>query len=275
MSEAIAVHHGAFGRSALYELNRPFVTHAHREGHLICYVSGGNAIVRVGDKPIRIDDNTAVAVAPWEPHSFEELDKDNPCLCLVLYIRPMWFLENCQSAQCVLDFGQPDISVDKAIKRWILRLTSLLLEPHDNECLDGYLSEMTQVCYDQSWKNSKRRTPLGRVKSRFSDYRVRRSLRLMQERFSEELAMERLARDVGLSRPHFFKLFKKQMGITPNMYLNTLRAEHAIEELLNTDKSVTDIGYDLGFSSQASFTRFFGSNVGISPSEYRRVAHRT
>ncbi|MFT7596442.1 MAG: transcriptional regulator GlxA family with amidase domain [Paracoccaceae bacterium] len=72
-----------------------------------------------------------------------------------------------------------------------------------------------------------------------------------------------------------YKLFKKQMGITPNLYLNTLRAEHAIEELMTTDKSVTDIGHDLGFSSQASFTRFFGSNVGISPSEYRRVAHKT
>lgn len=85
--------------------------------------------------------------------------------------------------------------------------------------------------------------------------------------------MRHLAREVGLSRPHFFKLFKKMMGVTPNVYLNTLRAEQAIEDLLTTRKSVTDIGYDLGFSSQASFTRFFASNVGIAPSEYRRVAH--
>jgi transcriptional regulator GlxA family with amidase domain len=43
---------------------------------------------------------------------------------------------------------------------------------------------------------------------------------------------------------------------------------------MTTDKSVTDIGLELGFSSQASFTRFFATNVGIPPSEYRRVAHR-
>ena len=96
----------------------------------------------------------------------------------------------------------------------------------------------------------------------------------MQEHFTEEMAMDQLARDVGLSRPHFFKLFKKQMGITPNLYLNTLRAEKAIKDLMTTDKSVTDIGLELGFSSQASFTRFFATNVGIPPSEYRRVAHR-
>ena len=54
--------------------------------------------------------------------------------------------------------------------------------------------------------------------------------------------------------------------------LNTLRSERAIDDLINTDKTVTDIAYDLGYSSQASFTRFFSSNVGIAPSEYRRVA---
>ena len=141
--------------------------------------------------------------------------------------------------------------------------------------MDGYMVEMTRICYDQSWARSKDKSPLGRLKSRFSDFRVRRSLRLMQENYSEELQMDDLAREVGLSRPHFFKLFKKQMGITPNLYLNTLRSEHAITELMTTEKTITDIGHDLGFSSQASFTRFFASNVGIPPSEYRRVAHET
>ena len=49
--------------------------------------------------------------------------------------------------------------------------------------------------------------------------------------------------------------------------------ERAIDSLTGTDKSVTDIGFDLGFSSQASFTRFFTANVGIAPTDYRRVAH--
>lgn len=96
----------------------------------------------------------------------------------------------------------------------------------------------------------------------------------MQSNMSEDVDMETLARDVGLSRPHFFKLFKKQMGVTPNIFLNTLRSEHAIDDLLNTQKTVTDIAFELGFSSQASFTRFFSTNVGIPPSEYRRVASK-
>ena len=84
--------------------------------------------------------------------------------------------------------------------------------------------------------------------------------------------MDDLAREVGLSRPHFFKLFRQQMGLTPNIFLNTLRSEQAIDALITTNKSVTEIGLDLGFASQASFTRFFASNVGIPPSDYRRAA---
>ena len=123
------------------------------------------------------------------------------------------------------------------------------------------------------WKGQSELSIIKNLRSRFSDYRVRRSLQLMQENFTDTMEMEYLAREVGLSRPHFFKLFKKQMGVTPNLYLNTLRSEKAIEYLMTTQKTVSDIGFDLGFSSQASFTRFFASNVGIPPSDYRRVAN--
>lgn len=273
MSDAISVHHGTFGRAALYELDKPIINHAHREGHLVFYVGGARARVRVGDDVHTIDENTAAAVSPWEQHSFDPVTLNEACFCLVLYIKPMWFLETCQSAEYVLNFGRSRIDVSPAINRWIVRLTSILLEQQASDLMDGFLYETTRQCYDQSWQDTPREAPLNSIRSRFSDFRVRRSLRLMQTNFAEDVAIDWVAREVGLSRPHFFKLFKKQMGITPNLYLNTLRSEQAIDELMTTNKSVTDIGYDLGFSSQASFTRFFASNVGIPPSEYRRVAH--
>ena len=68
-------------------------------------------------------------------------------------------------------------------------------------------------------------------------------------------------------------LLASDLGLTPNIYLNTLRMEAAIDKLTTSSEAVTSIGLDLGFSSQASFTRFFASNVGIPPSDYRRVAH--
>jgi transcriptional regulator GlxA family with amidase domain len=152
-------------------------------------------------------------------------------------------------------------------------VVSLLLEGDETDLFDGYLYELTQECFDQTWQW----TPEGANRiayvSPFTDFRVRKSMRLMSERLGEDLELDDVARDAGLSRPHFYKLFRKQTGITPNLFLNTLRMERAIDSLTGTEKSVTDIGFDLGFSSQASFTRFFTANVGIAPTDYRRVAH--
>ncbi|MEM7547051.1 MAG: AraC family transcriptional regulator [Pseudomonadota bacterium] len=273
MSHAIAVCHGEFGRAALYRLDKTIITHAHREGHLIFHIDGPAGYVLTGDKKCGLTSQKAVAVSPWEPHSFH-LDGDEAQICLVLYIKPMWFLENSPSAKFPLKFGRPDLALDEEVDGLIARLTAILLDKEDQEQFDHLLFGLTMASFNLSWAQAKGEDP-GQVYERFSDYRVRRSLRLIQERMGEDIEMEALARSVGLSRPHFFKLFKQYMGVTPNVYMNTLRSERAIEDLLNSDKSVTDIAFDLGFSSQASFTRFFSSNVGIAPSEYRRVAHVT
>ncbi|MGD1923297.1 MAG: helix-turn-helix domain-containing protein [Paracoccaceae bacterium] len=273
MARAISVHHGSFGRATLYELDKPLITHAHREGHLVFYLGGAPGRIRVGDVDFAIDKDNSIAISPWEPHSFEPLADDACSYVLTLYIKPMWFLENSSLAEFALSFGTPAVTMTPAVEMWVGRLTNLLLDDQPSDRFDGFLFETTRLCFDQSWQGHKERACLQNVQRRFNDFRVRRSLRLMQQSYAEETGMDDLAREVGLSRPHFFKLFKMQMGITPNLYLNTLRAEHAIEDLITTRKSVTDIGLDLGFASQASFTRFFTSNVGIPPTDYRRVAN--
>ena len=271
MSHAVSVAHGEFGRAALYALDRPIVKHAHREGHLVFHVDGAPASMTVGDKTFVIDRNTVCAVSPWEPHSFHNAPHGQS-LNLVLYIKPMWFLENGNSAEFALRFGRSDIAMSPMVHQLATRLAGLLLDEDGTAPFDGLLYSLTRECFERSWSRCAQQIAREAC-GRFNDFRVRRSLRLMQENLTEEFEMEDLARSVGLSRPHFFKLFKQQMGVTPNIYMNTLRSEQAIEDLLCTEKSVTDIALDLGFSSQASFTRFFSSNVGIAPSEYRRVSH--
>jgi AraC-like DNA-binding protein len=272
MSTALAVRHGRFGRATLYQLNRPMTTHAHREGHLVFHVEGAVAEMAVHGRVQPIAPGAAAAVSPWEPHDFRCGDGAGG-LYLVLYIKPVWFLDASRMAQFALRFGQNAIAVADPIRGLVMRVTTLLLEAEPDDLFDGYLFELTRACFDQSWQWTPGGQRLTRRGTAISDFRVRRSIRLMQETFAEPVELEAVARRSGLSRPHFFKLFKRQMGITPNLFLNTLRMESAIDRLTGTDATVTDIGCDLGFSSQASFTRFFTSNVGIPPTDYRRVAH--
>ena len=273
MSTALAVYHGGFGRATLYMLNRAMATHAHREGHLTFHVDGTRSRVTVSDASLPVDPGNGVAVNPWQAHSFDPGDPERGTLFLVLYIKPVWFLEAGRCAQSALRFGRGRIEVTPTIGRLVHLVASLMLEDDQSTLFEGYLYELTRECFEQSWQWSPDQDAVSGKWGGLRDYRVRHSIRLMQERISDELVLDDIARDAGLSRPHFYKLFRQQVGLTPNIYLNTLRMETAIDRLTRSEDAVTSIGLDLGFASQASFTRFFTSNVGIPPSDYRRVAH--
>ena len=270
MSNAVAVHHGPFGRAALYALDRTIATHAHREGHLVFLVDGPPCAVEVEGRRVRLDPGSAVAVSPWSPHSFHA-SGSGTTLTLVLYVKPAWFLEVGRTAQFALSFGRPRVEMTDDLRARITRVCALLLEDAASDLFEGWLYELTRTCFDQSWQWTDDASPLTAACG-FRDWRVRKSLRIMEDSLAADLDLTAIARESGLSRPHFFKLFRRHMGVTPNLYLNTLRTERAIDDLTGSGKTVADIAADTGFSSQASFSRFFASNVGIPPSEYRRAA---
>ncbi len=281
MSRALAVFHGKFGRATIYQLDRDMATHAHREGHLTFYVAGRHSMMKLGGSEHLLTPERGAAINPWRPHSFHAGDLEDGSLFLILYVRPEWFLQMARSPRCGMRFGRSIIEMTPTVTWLANRVTGLLLDGIDAldsrtcELFDGYLYELTQESFDQSWQWTGDESLVNVTTSPVRDFRIRNSIRLMKSRLGdgESILFDGIARQAGLSRPHFFKLFKENLGLTPNIYFNTLRMESAIDRLTTSSEAVTSIGLDLGFSSQASFTRFFASNVGIPPSDYRRVAH--
>jgi AraC-like DNA-binding protein len=269
MSRALSVYHGRFGRATLYELNRPMTTHAHREGHLIFYVGRGHAQVPVSGKPHGVTERVAVAVNSWEPHAFVPSDWRSGGLYLVLYVDHTWFARMGRIGH--LQFGRSEIEVTLRIRAMVGEVVSLLEDYDTTENFDGTLFELTDACFEQSWRFAGGWQRYCGPASSFIDYRVRKSIVLLSEQLGSEIALDAVARDAGLSRPHFYKLFRRQTGVTPNMYLNTLRMERAVQRVGQTGQSITEIGYELGFSCQSVFTRFFSSHVGMAPTDYRRA----
>lgn len=270
MSCTLAICHGPFGRATLHRFARPLMTHTHREGHLVVHLDGPPGIMEIAGRAHRVGPGEAVAINPWEPHAFWPSDPTRGCLNLVLYIRPGWFVEASRQATAALRFGRAPIEITGALARQVLEIAQLMADAPASGRLERELLAFTRACLDRSWQWTPEPAPA--PPPRPTDFRIRRALRLIAERLGHELPFDRVAREAGLSRPHFYKMFKSQLGITPNLYLNTLRVEGAIERLVAGGGSVTEIGYALGFACQSSFTRFFAANVGLPPTEYRRRA---
>ncbi len=273
MSAALSIYHGSFGRACLYKMNRPMATHAHREGHLAFLVQGATAQQNICDSDYDISPAGATAINPWESHDFRPTDHEDGSIFLVLYIKPTWFLEVSRNATPALRFGRTQLEITPTLRLSVQRVASMLLANETSDMFDGYLFELTRECFEQSWQWQPEQSVLHYSAPTFTDFRVRKSIQIMTDNLGSEIELDDIARESGLSRPHFYKLFRKQTGVTPNLFLNTLRMEKAINYLTDSDLSVTDISFDLGFSSQSGFTRFFCSNVGMAPTDYRRAAY--
>jgi len=103
-----------------------------------------------------------------------------------------------------------------------------------------------------------------------SNRRLLRARDEMDRRYAEPLDVPTLARLALVSEAHFIRTFRATFGETPNRYLQRRRVERAMWLLRSTDRSVTDICMDVGFSSLGTFSRVFRDIVGESPSAYRR-----
>ena len=108
---------------------------------------------------------------------------------------------------------------------------------------------------------------------RLPDSRIQRALNHISEHLDQALDADRLAASAHLSRAQFFVRFRRCTGMMPHVYVNTLRAETACLQLAQVDErtSLGRLAEDLGFSDQGHFTRFFRGQIGVTPSEYRRV----
>jgi AraC-like DNA-binding protein len=107
---------------------------------------------------------------------------------------------------------------------------------------------------------------------RAGDWRIRKAAASMRSGNGQGTGLESFAREAGLSRAQFFRLFEASVGVPPKVYLNVVRMEKAVDAVLNQSASVSDISHQLGFAEPAHFTRFFRNHIGVSPREFRNVS---
>jgi AraC-like DNA-binding protein len=99
--------------------------------------------------------------------------------------------------------------------------------------------------------------------------RMLRARDAMDRAYAEPLDLPTLARIAHISEAHLSRTFRTTFGETPHRYLQRRRVERAMFLLRSTDRSVTDVCLDVGFTSLGTFSRSFHDIVGETPSAYR------
>ena len=99
--------------------------------------------------------------------------------------------------------------------------------------------------------------------------RMLRARDAIDRSYAEPLDIPALARLANLSQAHFIRTFDATFGETPHRYLQRRRVERAMHKLTETERSVTEICMEVGFTSLGTFSRTFSEIVGDTPSGYR------
>jgi AraC-like DNA-binding protein len=103
-----------------------------------------------------------------------------------------------------------------------------------------------------------------------TNLRLLRARDAMDRTYAQPLDVAALARIACLSEAHFIRTFRATFGETPHRYLQRRRIERSMFLLHESDRSVTDICFDVGLTSLGTFSRTFRAIVGQSPLAYRR-----
>ncbi len=93
----------------------------------------------------------------------------------------------------------------------------------------------------------------------------------MIKEYKQQLTLQDIANNVGISPFYLERLFKQETAETPRSYLEKIRIDKAIHLLKSTDWTMLAICYDIGFQSPSNFYKVFRRMNNCSPTEYRNL----
>jgi AraC family transcriptional regulator len=103
---------------------------------------------------------------------------------------------------------------------------------------------------------------------------VERVITTARGRLCEPISLRDMSRVAYLSTFHFNRVFHQITGLPPAKFISAMRLEEAKRLVLNTNLSITDICFEVGYNSLSTFTRRFTQRVGLGPREFRYLAER-
>lgn len=116
-------------------------------------------------------------------------------------------------------------------------------------------------------QTEKKRTYCEQIKSNHYAS-IEQAMRYIDEHFDSDLSLNVIAEQVGFSPVHFHNVFKASTGKTLRAYVEERRIQKAVNLLLTTDQTLTQIAYACGFSSQSYFSYAFKRKMHLTPRDY-------
>lgn len=135
------------------------------------------------------------------------------------------------------------------------------MEAQDEAAMVGYL----YLFISALMKETREAEP--RASSSSSQY-VLNAIKYIQFNYSHDISIDDVAKSVGVSRSHLYRVFMSNVGKSPIDYLTEYRIGEACNLLRTSNLSIAEVAISVGFFDQFYFSRVFKKSVGVPPSRY-------
>jgi AraC-like DNA-binding protein len=235
------------------------------DDYYLLYVSSGKGVFRCNQKEYDICEGSIFFLFPGVIHSYETDGED--------LMEQWWIGFNGSAVQNVLqELGiNPDLPViyglqNNEIAIEIRNIVSKYTEPMSYDFFKacGSLYKIFGILLHEGPSN-----PVdGKSEGGYSKT-IQKAIHYIEANYPHCITIHQIAEDCCLSRPHFSTKFKTETGMSPSQYLSAVRLSHAKDYLANSNMSVMEISYSVGFDDTHYFSRFFKKCERLTPSEFR------
>jgi len=247
-------------------------THTHANAFEISLIARGTVHWWVRDETYRLKRGSIYVTGPGEPHGGID-GVMHPCelYWFILPVPESGFLpglsreETAQLMHRISSLALRTFPSSPALKSRLTQLHSELLQP-DSMSVTVTRGLLHQILVQLVRDHDDALDVPGYARHSAA---ISKSMRWVTEHMGEDISVAEMASAAGMGASRFHERFLQEVGLTPSEYLAQMRIQRAQELLANSTRSVSSIGFDLGFASSQYFATVFKKFVGMSPQGYR------
>lgn len=258
----------------------PIVPNYH-DFYEIGYFSSGKGIFYFADAQYEIVPGSITLIPAGQMH-YVDADPEDTLRTVSVYFMPELVYHpgfNSQDYQYLLPFynhgpDHPPVLQEAVLEfsvwKHILNMYQLVQEKNDfyqlmiKNQLCGLLIRFLQNRKQQGLLTENQPAPVNKIK------RLEKAFEYIKKEYATEISLEEIADRVSMSPSYFCRYFKQVTGLSLVQYIQRYRVDQAKELLVNTDLSVTEIAFQIGFNSQSYFDRIFQRLTRTSPGHFRQ-----
>ncbi|MQR94470.1 AraC family transcriptional regulator [Fictibacillus phosphorivorans] len=240
--------------------------HSHDDVYQISVPLTGQMITELNQKTLTLHEGEALITNPLSRHS-HQFDRPSSMFLIGLERESLnaWNNEN---LNVEISFNEQQtissVAIKKQVKTWFDRY---LFHSHEDTVVKDIENEafqfFTSIFRGSHSAEYKHHLPT------ISQHSILHVLEFIHTNYHEAISVDALAAIAKQSKYHFMRSFKSYTNFSPHQYVIRTRIERAKELLTNTNRSILDVCYEVGFNNPSQFHRNFVAVVGCTPLQYK------